>query len=121
MASGVRPSFSSASPKLKVEMRFDEVGLDPQGLLAVGDGFVNLARLRQGDPQIAVRLGVIGIDSQGVLVQLHGLGHLAQFVHGSSSVIVHVGATLDARQQVKRHREGQQQAPSPTRHTSAEG
>ncbi|MGD0058724.1 MAG: hypothetical protein ABSD58_04830 [Verrucomicrobiia bacterium] len=102
-------------------MRFDEVGLDPQGLLAVGDGFVNLARLRQGDPQIAVRLGVIGIDSQGVLVQLHGLGHLAQFVHGSSSVIVHVGATLDARQQVKRHREGQQQAPSPTRHTSAEG
>jgi hypothetical protein len=87
MASGVRPSFSSASPKLKVEMRFDEVGLDPQGLLAVGDGFVNLA----------------------------------QFVHGSSSVIVHVGATLDARQQVKRHREGQQQAPSPTRHTSAEG
>ena len=43
-------------------LRFSEIGFDPQRLLVLVDGFPELARLLQGDPQIVVRLGIVGLD-----------------------------------------------------------
>ncbi len=49
-------------------LRLSVIGLDPQGLLVLYNGFRYPAGPRQGNPQIVVGVGVIGFDPQGLLV-----------------------------------------------------
>ena len=59
--------------------RRGEIRLDPQRLLVVADGFPELARLLQGDPEVVVRLGVIGLDPQGLLQMIYRFRQPALF------------------------------------------
>ena len=53
----------------QIVVRLGEIGLDPQCLLVLCDGFLRSCPiLRQSDPQIVVRLGEIGLDPQRLLV-----------------------------------------------------
>ena len=71
-------------------MRLGVIGLDPQGLLEVLDGFLDLSRSCQSDPQIVVRVGEIGLDPQGLLVMLDGVLDLTRLRQSHPQIGVRV-------------------------------
>jgi len=60
MASVILPVLRQNDPQIGV--RLGEIGIDPQGLLVVCDGFPHIAHLLPSHSQGAVRRGVIGLD-----------------------------------------------------------
>ena len=78
-------------------MRLGVIGLDPQRLLVVCDGLLDLACLRQSVSQTIVRVGVIGFNPQGLLEVCHRrrqLTHLQQSIaetHMSTCIVLAFG------------------------------
>ena len=53
--------------------RLGEIGFEPEGLLAVGEGFLGSSRLFQGEGQAVMRLGVIRLDAQRLFIAGDGV------------------------------------------------
>ena len=62
----------------KLGSRCGEIGINPQCLLIVLDGFRGATHFFQGKPQIVMRYGIIRFDLQGALEVFHRLGNPAR-------------------------------------------
>jgi hypothetical protein len=75
----------------EVVPRFDELGMQPHGLLELQLRTEQVAALQQHDTQFVVRLGMVGRQLDGLLERIDGLVEPSQFMADSPQVAMKNG------------------------------
>ena len=72
-------------------MRFDQVGLESDRVLILGDRLSELALLGEYHAQIAISRGVVGSDLQGTPVGRGSVVALARLTERTSQIVIRLG------------------------------
>ena len=99
----------------QIHMGINIIGIEPQRVLVLTDGFLRLASLPQSEPQIEAPIGIIGLDSESILEYPDSFRHPALCSKHRRHRTAHMRVVPDAHQHVKDHREAQEAAPTPAR------